>query len=402
MRIQCLLVAMPLMLICAACSSRDERAASQHADSSITPTPVHPPGDSIHVTENSGNDVRADQRVVLTEAGARAAGIRVEPVRLDSSAGRQDLQMPGQVDFDPRRVAVISPRVAGRIERLEVVEGETVVGGQVVAQISSPAYLTAQNDFAQARRRATSLAGGPDADGARLIAEAARRRLAMMGGGPAAVARLEDGIEMDPYLALEAPFGGTIMDARALPGQAVEAGHEIFRLADLSVVDVVADIPEQALPLVHVGQAATISIPAYPHLEFAGHVERLRSELNPETRTVRAVIHARNPAGRLRPGMFATVRLAVTPGRGGTAAVVIPEAAVITDGEQRFVFVEVAPLTFVRRPVEILPLASPGAAVPGSDRVIVRSGLAPGERVVVAGAFTLKSELAKGAFGEDD
>ena len=350
-------------------------------------------------------------RVTLTEVAFQTAGIRVESVRSATGpAVAEDLEVPGTVDFDPRRVALISPRTPGRIERLLVVEGDRVDAGQTVALIYSPSHITAQNDFLQATRRARLLAGTADEQGANSLAEAARRRLRTLGVGNAELARLEAEGEPAQFLALTAPFAGSIMEAHELQGAAVESGQEIFKIADLSVVDVVAEVPERSLPLVRIGQGASIGIAAYPNMRFAGQVERLRDELNPETRTVRAIIHVSNSSARLRPGMFATVRLLVpsvtvaraTGNAGGaeTDLLTIPESAVVTEGEHRYVFVEVGERTFERREVQIASLAPPGSATPGGDRVAVRTGLAAGDRIAVSGAFILKSELAKAGLGE--
>jgi multidrug efflux pump subunit AcrA (membrane-fusion protein) len=119
----------------------------------------------------------------------------------------------------------------------------------------------------------------------------------------------------------------------------------------------------------------------------------MRDVLNAETRTLQAVIHVPNSGTRLRPGMFATVRISVPvsgtagSGAGSTPGVTLPESAVVTDAEGRIVFVQVAPRTYVRRQVEI--------AGRSGGRVFVRSGVLAGEQVVVQGAFTLKSELQK-------
>jgi multidrug efflux pump subunit AcrA (membrane-fusion protein) len=128
--------------------------------------------------------------------------------------------------------------------------------------------------------------------------------------------------------------------------------------------------------------------------------------LNPETRTVEAVIHAANPGGRLRPGMFATVRLQtstreVVGTRGvSDSMITLPSSAVVTDGDARIVFVEVGPRTYQRREVEVASLTPQGSSVSSSGRVVVRQGLRAGDRVVIHGAFTLKSELAKADLGE--
>lgn len=403
-----MLFAAAFVLIVSACSSDGGGASTAK-----TPDSARSASDTGEKREEVGHQEGEENRVTLSVAALQTAAIRTESVRsaIGQAAASEDLEVPGQVEFDPRRVALISPRVQGRVERLLVVEGDRVRAGQTVALLSSPTHITAQSDLLQAARRARLLAGTPDEQGANALVDAARRRLRSLGVGASEIARLQRGGEPAQYLPLVAPFSGSIMEAKVLLGAAVEPGTEIFKIADLSVVDVVAEVPERALPLVRIGQRATISLAAYPTLRFAGEVERLRDELNPETRTVRAVIHVPNVAARIRPGMFATVRLVVpvatvaravdtATGRTTGDLITIPETAVVTDGERRYVFVEVGARTYERRAVEIASLAPPGSATPGGDRVGVRTGLTSGDRVVVNGAFILKSELAKASLGE--
>ena len=396
-----------------ACSGGSESGAKTSTSASGTAASGTAAGE--HDDDEHADDEHAEGadagRVTLSEAALRTAAIQVEPVVASTAArsAASDLVVPGQVAHDPARLAVISSRVPGRLERLTVVEGDRVGAGQSVALLYSPTYLTAQSDLQQAVRRAERLAGTQDETGARAIADAARRRLRLLGVGAGEIERLASGGEPRTYLAITAPIAGSIVESHVLAGEAVEAGQPIYRLADLSQVDVVAEVPERSLPLVRVGQRATISLAAYPDDRFAGEVERLHEELNPETRTVRAVIHANNPARRLRPGMFASVALAVpasairTPrGEGAPLGgmLTIPESAVVTEGERRFVFVPVGPRTYERREVQVTSLAPPGSAAPTSTRVAVSAGLAAGDSVVVRGAFVLKSELAKGSLGD--
>lgn len=345
-------------------------------------------------------------RITLSEAAYRTAGIRVEAVAAEAvSAAGSGLQVPGQVEFEPERVAVVSPRAGGRIERLTAVEGDRVRAGQTVALVSSREFLTAQTDLAQAVRRARVLAGTQDAAGADALVDAARRRLRLLGAGEAAIDRVAATGEISTLLPVPAPFGGSIVETHALPGQGVEAGTPLFTIADLSSVDVAAEVPERAMPLLRIGQRATLTLAAYPALRFEGRVERLRDQLDPSTRTVKAIIHVPNPQRALRPGMFASVTLDAPAeaalGTGASTLLTIPESALVTDGEARYVFVEVAPRAFERRAVQVEALSAPGSTVPAVGRVAVRAGLAAGERIAVSGAFTLKSEMGKAGFEHD-
>ena len=363
------------------------------------------PADRAAPAVPAGADAGARQLVVLTPEADSTAGIRVTAARENrAGAAPQSLQAPGQVEMDPRRVAVASSRIPARIERLLVVEGDEVRQAQPVAELFNAAFVAAQGELLHAERRARALASSPDSIGSRALADAAARRLALMGASESEIDAWRRGESPSPNLVLRAPLDGSVLQAHALAGMAVEAGTPLFTIADLSVVDVVAEIPEVSLPLVRVGQPAVISIAAFPSLRFAGTVERLRNALNPDTRTVRAVIHVPNAARSLRPGMYASVSLQVSGGAGGgtrPAGVLVPESAIVTDGDARVAFVEVAPRSYERRVVRVESLAPAGAMYPAGADVLVVRGLRPGDRVVVHGAFLLKAELAKRAPAED-
>jgi RND family efflux transporter MFP subunit len=340
----------------------------------------------------------APTRVVLTEAAATAAGIRTEPARrADGAAEGMLVEAPGQVEADPSRTAVVSARAAGRLERLTAVAGDRVAANQAVAWVLSPAFLTAQHDYRQATRRAAALAGTADSAGARALAAAARSRLRLFGVAESELERLAQGGEPSALLPVTTPFAGSLVETLTLAGAAVEAGTPIFRLMDLRELDIAADVPERFLPDLHVGQAAVVLLAAYPDLRLEGRVERIKDVLDPTTRTIQALVHVVNRGGALRPGMFAKVQLQV---RGDRASRATAAAAPLSDVDQRYVFVETAPFTYERRLVE-LALDDARFGGVGAREVVVHGGIRPGERVVVEGAFTLKSELAKAGFVEE-
>jgi multidrug efflux pump subunit AcrA (membrane-fusion protein) len=308
-----------LLVTSMGCSSGKKDEAAE------TGVPAAERGEAEGQSAEGGEEAAPSDRVTLSEAAFATARIEVEPARAESAAAAGDrLEAPAQVELDPARVAMISPRTSGRIERLAAVVGDRVAAGQPVAYLTSPTFLTAQNDLILAARRATLLAGTADAEGARALVTAARRRLALLGVSDAEIDRLAADGTPRPVLAVSAPFSGTIIEAPALTGTAVEAGTPIFKLADLSSVYVTADVPETALSSLRVGQPAQVRLAAYPAYQASGRVERIADAVDPTTRTVKAAVRVTNSDRKLRPGMFASVGLAVP------AASRAPAAAIVT------------------------------------------------------------------------
>ena len=355
--------------------------------------------DATRAAEVSSNPAT---RVALSETAARTARIVVEtPRRERVSTVGSGLEVPGQVEFDPSRVAIVSPRTSGRLERLLQVPGDRVAAGQVVAYVQSTAYVTAQNDLLQARRRAAVLRGTTDEQGAEALLDAARRRLLLLGASDTLVRRLEtaDGAT-DAWLAVTAPFAGSIIENLALAGQAVEAGTALYKLADLSIVNVAASVPERVAQTVRAGQSAQIHVAGPSRATFVGRVTRVIDVINAETRTAPAVIRVANTNGALKPGMFASVAVN-TADRETVDALTIPSDAIVVSGSERYVFVEVGPRLYERRAVQLLVTAAVGLG-PRSARVAISRGITAADRVVVRGAFTLKSELAKASLKDVD
>ncbi len=374
---------------------------SGHEGEAVADSEAAPAG-----ANESRSDTLAPSRVVLTAAAAAAAGVRTEPVRRADGASEGILvEAPGQVEADPSRTAFVSARAAGRLEQLTAVVGDRVGAQQAVAWVMSPAFLTAQHDYQQASRRAALLATTPDSTGARALAAAAASRLRLLGVSEPDLRLLAAGGEPAALLPVTTPFEGSLVEGMTLPGAAVEPGTPIFRLIDLREVDVAADVPERFLPDLRVGQRAVVLLAAYPDLRLAGRVERIKDELDPTTRTVEALVHVSNRDRTLRPGMFAKVQLQVAGARASRATeaaapLVIAAGAVVSDVDQRYVFIETAPFTYERRVIELAAHDARFGGV-GAKEVVVHGGIRAGERVVVEGAFTLKSELAKAGFAEE-
>jgi cobalt-zinc-cadmium efflux system membrane fusion protein len=160
----------------------------------------------------------------------------------------------------------------------------------------------------------------------------------------------------------------------------VETSHELFTEADLTDVWVIANVPEKDVRFIRRDQIVDVLLPAYPHETFQGKISYVGDVLDPATRTMKARVVVPNPDRRLKPEMFATVRVYADP----EAALLIPAGAVQRDRGEAVVFVQLDPQRFERRPVKL--------GEESREMVKVLDGLQESDRVVTKGAFVLKSE----------
>jgi multidrug efflux pump subunit AcrA (membrane-fusion protein) len=184
--------------------------------------------------------------------------------------------------------------------------------------------------------------------------------------------------------ALWAPFDGTVLDREQIvPGVYVDTTHRIFTLADLSSVWIEVAIHESRYGALSRSQDAEVLLtsPAYPGREFQAEVIYTGDMVDPKSRTIKLLARAENRDRALKPGMFVEVALHL---KGAHPAIVIPDAALVTEGDHRVVFIQTGPEQFERRPVET------GAS--DGRQVAVLKGIEAGEKVVVEGAFKLKSK----------
>jgi membrane fusion protein, heavy metal efflux system len=200
--------------------------------------------------------------------------------------------------------------------------------------------------------------------------------------------------EHGDLIPIKAPEAGIVLKRLVTTGTVVTAGQELFVIADLSKVLMVAQVPEAFLGRLRKGQAVTVTVQSYPDRQFPGRIERLAEELDPETRTVQVRIALANPGGALKPESYAKAAIPIGAAR---PAIFIATSAVQDIDGASSVFVQTSPGKFEMRTVA-LGRTVPGTA--GKDRVEVTDGLAAGEMVAVEGAFLLKSQLLKARLGE--
>jgi RND family efflux transporter MFP subunit len=181
-------------------------------------------------------------------------------------------------------------------------------------------------------------------------------------------------------LTLYAPVSGIVVEKNVLAGQAVQRGERLYTIADLSVVWVEAELREADAGTVQEGSLASVELGAFPGRPISGRVEYVYPTLQAEARTLKARIAIPNAQGRLKPGMFATVRIAAS----ARSALTVATAALVRTGERQIVFVDMGGGEIMPQEVEIGRVAG--------DYAEVLAGLEPGQRVVTSAQFLLDSE----------
>ncbi len=352
--------------------------------------------------------------VVLSPAATKEAGLRVEAVA--TTMVRDTIEAPGVLSLDERRTARIASQVEGKVLEVFVEIGDRVPAGRELAHMISPVVHEAWAAYRKAvveRRRAESalkLAVQQEERMTRLYAakavplqdlqrSAAERASAEESLNLVAieVRRAEEEMEHlgvtnkeDPsgeageQIPVTSPLAGVVLEKKITEGGAATPGSPLFVVSDLSSLWALAEIDETALPHVQTGQPVEVRVAAYPAERFAGTISWVADMVNPKTRRVTVRCAVPNPSGRLKPDMYATVALGASIEH---QVVVVPAEAIQEIGGKPAVFVETATGRFVRRDVTV------GAERDG--RIQILSGVTAGERVVVAGAFLLKSELLK-------
>jgi membrane fusion protein, copper/silver efflux system len=340
------------------------------------------PADDPHAG-HAGMEMDGDGGIRIDPATARSLGITVATAQLGPI--RRTLRTTGHVAYDETRLTTVSPKFGGFVERLHVdFTGQAVRRGQPLLDIYSPELVSAQEELLSAIRLERQLAGsqapGVAARSAGLV-ESARRRLLLWDISAAQIEQVERTGQVRRTLTLHAASSGFVVEKDVQSGQAVSPGMPLYRLADLSRVWVEADVYEQDLRLIRLGEPATVEITAYPGERFAGRVSYVYPEVRAESRTTRMRVELDNPGGRIKPGMFATVVLDVPV---ADRAVLVPRDAVMRTGTHDMVFVEEHPGHYVMREVTV------GVDAGGHTQIL--SGILVGDRVVARANFILDAE----------
>jgi RND family efflux transporter MFP subunit len=328
--------------------------------------------------------------IQLSPAEISAAGVQVGEVR--TAALKTNIDAFGRVEQPESQLAAVSARIGGRIDKLYVqYTGERVKRGQAVADVYSPEVATAVEEYRLAAENRSQLHQSDDAfarQQAEALVAASQRKLELWGISAKQINAPET--SSVPHVTIYAYASGTVVERKVTQGQYVNAGDTLFTLADLSQVWIKADVYEEQLPQIRVGQEVDITAESVPNRTLRGHVEFIEPSANPQTRTVPVHVHLANPGMRLLPGMFVN---ATFISRAAHPSIVVPRSAVLDTGTRKLVYLAKSDGVFEAREIQV--------GAPTEDLYPVQGGLALGDKVVLSGNFLIDSQahLSSGMSG---
>lgn len=351
--------------------------------------------------------------VELSEEKQKMSGIEVMTVSAESVA--VPLTATAMIELNADRVSKVSPRVTGRVMKITVSQGDRVMAGQPLAYIDSVELDQAWSDYIKTKgknelalkklKREETLFEkkvSPEKDVLTARQELSeteadlnlsKERFRLLGID---VSKMEgtgnDTKNGHPLIPVSSPIGGGVIDKAVTQGEVVGPDKPLFTVAELSTVWVLIDIYEKDIARLKTGMAVKVSALAFPDREFRGVLSYIGDVMDEKTRTVKARVTVNNANSLLKPGMFASVIIDVKSVR-PEKLIALPAEAVLMEGSENYVFVQVSPEKFKRKGVV--------AGRTLGRKIEITEGIKEGASVVVKGYFILKSELKKDELAEE-
>ena len=314
--------------------------------------------------------------IKLSVERIQRSGVRTEPAR--SLVLAQPVHAVGAVALDERRLTVVSMRSEGYVEDLFVdTTGQTVRKGEALFRVYSPDIQQALADLlvVSSRGQPAPVLGQSSLNGT-------MRRLLNLGVPEDRIQQLRESGVNPRTIDWPSPASGTIISKRIINGQRISAGDELYRIADLSQVWVIADVAEGDLADIKPGTRASVTFRAYMSEPVEGVVTFIYPEMRAETRTARVRIEVPNSDGRLKTDMYADVVFHIEGS--GIPVATVPSNAIIDSGTRQVVLVAKGDGRFEPRPVKL--------GRRGDGRVEIVEGLKAGEEVVTSATFLIDAE----------
>jgi Cu(I)/Ag(I) efflux system membrane fusion protein/cobalt-zinc-cadmium efflux system membrane fusion protein len=340
--------------------------------------------DMVPVYEEVGEAAGGPGTIAVSPTTIQSMGVRTAKVEV-RPLSRVTLAV-GRVNYNERNLSVINTKINGWVERLYVnATGDSIRRGQTLLSLYSPELVTAQREYLLALKNLKTLGKSPFPElkeSAQRLAQASRQRLAYWDITAAQISELERTGEVKKHLTLTSPANGIVTKRMVTQGMYVQAGMPLLEVADLSTIWVDAEIYQYELPWIKVGQKVEMTLQYMPGETFSGTIDFIYPYLKEATRTAKVRLRFPNPQLKLKPEMFAQVKIQSPVTH---QAVVVPSEAVLDTGVKQHVFLALGQGRFEPREVKL--------GVEGNDGLReVLEGLKGGEDVVISAQFLLDSE----------
>jgi len=322
----------------------------------------------------------------------KLAGIKLNPeVYVFQTAEKVqvpiDIKVTGRLAFNAEKSKVLSARAPGRVERIYAFDGAQVNIGSPVAELYSPDFLSAQQEYLLSSKTARVLESSKTMSDllgdARITQQAAANRMRNLGAGDGDIKAIELTGKTQSNLVMRSPLKGVVVKRSVEPGTAVNAGDVIATLADPKQLWFLGNVFEQDVRLIKPGQKIVLRVEAYPDKEFVAYANYIAPTIDPQTRALLVRAEIENNDDLLRPDMYASAKLTT----GMADAIVVPQTAVVRIREMRYVIIKVGDEAYRRLPVKGYDLNSKAFAI--------TEGVEPGARVLAEGAVLLNDRFAK-------
>jgi len=334
---------------------------------------------------------------------------RVETGVVDYGGMQQDLSLAGKMAYGEDRYSKISSPLQGRVVEVRAHLGDRVKAGAVLLVVDSPdiaqaysEYVKEDSDLQYATRshelakdlysnKALPLKDLKQAENELVKARAefrrAKERLLSLRVPAEELNKPVDKQQITSRFEMKSPLTGIVVERMVTPGQSIggDANQVLFTVADLDMLQVVADVYERDLALVKEGQFAKVKVEAYPEVDFPATVASVGDVVDPASRTIKLRAWVNNQDHRLKPEMFARLHIQVGD---ATKILVVPKEAVLESDGKQFVFVVEESNHYVRHEVKVSNFTT--------DQMRVLEGLTPGQRIVTKGAVLIKGQEVKG------
>jgi Cu(I)/Ag(I) efflux system membrane fusion protein len=344
----------------------DPMYPNQHFDK-----PGKSPFMDMELVPKYANDAGDTASVRIDPSIVQNLGVRTTLVERGTLS--QPLDAVGSIGFNQRNVAVVQARASGFVSRVYArAPGDVLERGAPLVDLLIPEWSGAQAEFLALLKT-----------GNREFVEAARERLRLLGMSTELIERVEAQREPQTTITIRTPIAGAIESLDVREGMTVSSGATLAKINGLQTMWLEAAIPEAQGSVVSVGKPVEARLTAYSDQVFAGKVISVLPETNAETRTLRVRIELPNPDGKLKPGMFAQVRLEA--GKSESALYVASEA-VIRSGTRNIVLLVDEQGRFT--PTELR------VGTEANGKTVVLEGLSEGQKVVASGQFLIDSEAS--------